>query len=555
VRSKTVPIALAVVLSIGGCSSFSDEGGEESRESAGAATSVPEARLTLVADEDPVASAASTSRALFDSAGVAVVARDGDAAGTLLGASAAAGLGVPLLLEPAGGGAADALATELDRLGTTTVLAVGDAEGTGLGSATDAGQVEVVAVPAAPQAVAEATGLDLGEDTPVGDGAAAAAVAGLDPDRPVALVPEGAGEQAAEEVGRLPAVERADRLESTLVVATGAPGELAGIATARAAGARVQLTGGATDPRASQELVELLGEQQPETVVALGAGFAAEDGLDWKLDTAATGRQLPGGGQVLFPQHFLVALYGHPGSGALGVLGEQDATASVERARAHAAPYEPLVPDATVVPAFEIIATVASEFAGPDGNYSTEVAAEDLRPWVDAAGEAGLYVVIDLQPGRTDFVTQAELYRSLLELPHVGLALDPEWRLSPNQVHLTQIGSVSIDEVNRVVTWLADLTRANALPQKLLVLHQFQVRMIPERERLDTSRDELAVMVHADGQGGQGDKQATWQTLRQTAPDAVAWGWKNFYDEDAPMLTPEQTVTGVVPRPQLISYQ
>jgi hypothetical protein len=297
-----------------------------------------------------------------------------------------------------------------------------------------------------------------------------------------------------------------------------------------------------------------MAEQQPGTVVALGAGFAAEDGLDWKLETAAAGEQLPGGGQLLFPQHFLVALYGSPGTGALGVLGEQDLPASIERARAHAADYEPLVQDATVVPAFEVIATVASSVAGPDGNYSTELPVEELRPWVEAAGEAGMYVVIDLQPGRTDFRTQAEQYRSLLELPHVGLALDPEWRLGPGEVHLTQIGSVSIDEVNEVVTWLADLTRAGDLPQKLLLLHQFRVDMIPDRDRLDTSRDELALMVHADGQGGQGDKQATWRTLRQTEPDEVAWGWKNFYDEDVPMLTPEETVA-VEPRPDLISYQ
>jgi hypothetical protein len=248
-----------------------------------------------------------------------------------------------------------------------------------------------------------------------------------------------------------------------------------------------------------------------------------------------------------------VALYGNPGSAALGVLGEQPVDAAVARAREHAAAYDALV-GTTVVPAFEIIATVASASAGPDGNYSAESDPEALRPWVEAAGEAGLYVILDLQPGRTDFVTQAEQYRSLLELPHVGLALDPEWRLGPGEVHLTQIGSVSIDEVNRVVTWLADLTRAGDLPQKLLLLHQFRVDMIPDRDRLDTSRDELALMVHADGQGGQGDKQATWQALRQTEPDEVAWGWKNFYDEDRPMLTPEETVA-VEPRPNLISYQ
>ena len=144
---------------------------------------------------------------------------------------------------------------------------------------------------------------------------------------------------------------------------------------------------------------------------------------------------------------------------------------------------------------------------------------------------------------------------SLLQLPHVGLALDPEWRLAPGQVHLTQIGQVGIDEVNGVVTWLADLTRERALPQKLLVLHQFQVRMVIDRERLDTSRDELAIMVHADGQGGQAAKQDTWRVLHQDAPPTLSWGWKNFVDEDSPMLTPEQTIEQVLPTPELVTYQ
>ncbi|SFK99487.1 hypothetical protein [Geodermatophilus ruber] len=545
-RPTAVPIALTVVVLLGACTPVAEKTAEAG-EPAVVGTSVPDAALTLVADEDPVASAAATSRALFDSAEVVVVARDGDAAGTLLGASAAVGLGVPLLLEPAGGGTAEPLGAELDRLGTTTVLAVGAAEG----SAAE----EVLAVPAVPEAVAAATGLELSDVRRVDLDGASAAVAALGPEWPVALQPPGTDGDPAGDVGALPVVDRADPLTGTLVLATGDPTAVAGLATARAAGARVHLTGGATDPRSSAETVRLLAGQHVDAVVALGPGFAAEDGLDWKLETAATGVELPAGGQLLFPASFLVALYGHPGTGALGVLGEQGLPAAIERARAHAAPYEPLVPGATVVPTFEIIATIASAGPGDDGNYSAEADPEALRPWVEAAGEAGMYVVLDLQPGRTDFLTQAQRYESLLALPHVGLALDPEWRLAPEQVHLTQIGSVGIDEVNRVVAWLADLTRSRALPQKLLVLHQFQVRMIPERERLDTSRDELAIMVHADGQGAQGDKQATWQALRQTDPDAVHWGWKNFYDEDAPMLTPEQTVAQVVPRPDLISYQ
>jgi hypothetical protein len=256
----------------------------------------------------------------------------------------------------------------------------------------------------------------------------------------------------------------------------------------------------------------------------------------------------------MFPGRMLVALYGHPGTPSLGVLGEQGVDASVARAKAHAGGYAGLVPT-PVVPAFEIIATVASGAAGADGNYSNESGPEELRSWVDAAGRAGIYVILDLQPGRTDFLTQAKRYASLLERPYVGLALDPEWRLAPGQQPLQQIGSVGVDEINRVVAWLADFTRERALPQKLLVLHQFQLRMVSGRDRLDTSRDELAVLLHADGQGTQGDKQATWRALHQNTPAGVYWGWKNFYDEDSPMLTAGQTLASVNPRPQLVSYQ
>jgi hypothetical protein len=554
---KPVVCTLAGLLVVAtGCTSASPDSAGQRAESV---TSAPDAALTLVADADPVASAVSASRALFDRSTVAVVTRDSDAAGELLGASAAVGLGVPLLVEPAGGGAGDVLGTELDRLGVTTVLAVGVAAGSAGGSSSPEGGRQVVAVAADAAAVEAATGLDLADADPVPADGGPTAVAALDPQNPAALRPvdidEPASSRAAGEGnGTVPDVDRGDPLTGTLVLASGSPESLAGIATARAAGADVRLTGGGTDPRGSADVVTALSQNRPDTVVALGADFAGVPGLDWKLRTAADGPQLPGGGQLLFPEHMMVALYGTPGTGALGVLGEQGLEASIQRARDTAAPYQALV-DATVVPAFEIIATVASAAAGPDGDYSAESDVETLRPWVEAAGEAGVYVVLDLQPGRTDFLTQARLYESLLELPHVGLALDPEWRLRPDQVHLTQIGQVGIEEVNQVVTWLADLTRDRALPQKLLVLHQFQVRMIVDRERLDTSRDELAIMVHVDGQGTQPMKQDTWGVLHQDAPAPLYWGWKNFYDEDSPTLTPDQTIAQVHPTPQLVTYQ
>jgi len=558
VRPRVLPVLLLALTLLCSCTGPGFQGGgDPATPTYSAATAAP-AQLSVVAEADPAAAAEHASRVLFRTADVAVLARDGDRPGTLLGASAAVSLGVPLLLQPAGGDDAG-VGRELDRLGAGTVLAVGEARAPA--AAPGDTRRTVITVAATPASLSDA-GIRLGAMQKVPDGAAASAIAGLSPGNAralemanaIAVQSPSSSSPSTGKARKVPAVHRGRPLADTVVLGTGGPEVLAGLATARAAGARVVLSG-TTDPRASSDVVAALAQARPRSVMALGAPFAGDDDLDWQLATATTGRQLPGGGQLVFPGRTLVALYGTPGTAALGVLGEQGLDASIARARQHAARYDKLV-DGPVVPTFEIIATVASSVAGPDGNYSTEIDPATLRPWVVAAERAGLYVVLDLQPGRADFLTQAKQYQSLLQLPNVGLALDPEWRLGPGELPLQQIGSVGIDEINRVAGWLASLTRSKLLPQKLLVLHQFRVSMIQGRDRLDTSHPELAVVLHADGQGTQGNKQATWRTLHQDLPSGqLFWGWKNFYDEDHPMLTPEQTVAQVNPRPNLISYQ
>ena len=286
----------------------------------------------------------------------------------------------------------------------------------------------------------------------------------------------------------------------------------------------------------------------------MGTRFGPADRLARRLRTVRHATELPGGGFLPFPGRRMVALYGHPGTSSLGMLGEQSPSRAVARATALAQEYAALT-TTPVVPAFELIATVASGAKGRDGAYSSRTPVERLLPWVEAAEAAGIYVVLDLQPGRTDFLEQAKAYESLLRRPWVGLALDPEWRLRDDQVHLEQIGSVGVDEVNRVGAWLAGLVRAHDLPAKVLTLHQFLPSMVRHRERLDTTLDEVQWLVHADGQGGQGAKQDTWAALRRNLPDGVRMGWKNFEDEDHPMLTPEETMSEVEPTPWFISYQ
>ncbi|MGJ9373923.1 hypothetical protein [Nesterenkonia sp. CF4.4] len=263
--------------------------------------------------------------------------------------------------------------------------------------------------------------------------------------------------------------------------------------------------------------------------------------------------ELPGGGDTLFPDRRFLAAYGAPGIPALGVLGEGEPQDAADRVKFYAEQYQEHSEE-PVQPAFEIITSIAISEPGIDGNYTNALDPEVIEPWVDLAAEEDIYVVLDLQPGHASFLEQAQLYEDFLSQPHVGLALDPEWRLSEGQRHMEQIGSVSAAEINEVSDWLAGLTREHELPQKLLVLHQFQLAMISDREDIDTSHEELAILLHADGHGTPGMKTETYETLQQDLSEDIWLGWKNFYDEDSPTFTSEQTFD-VDPKPWFVSYQ
>jgi len=281
--------------------------------------------------------------------------------------------------------------------------------------------------------------------------------------------------------------------------------------------------------------------------------FSATD--RWRIDLAIAGTELPGGGTEMFPDRRLVAFYGSPVTFRLGVLGEQDAEETLER-------MAPIIDSYTtaeqrnVIPTFEIIATVADSTPGGDGDYSLALSPDKIAPWVDVATEAGAFVIIDLQPGRANFLDQAKRYEEFLRLPNVGLALDPEWRLGPNMLPLQRIGSVSAEEVNAVSDWLVEIVREEALPQKPFVIHQFLRSMLPDRENIKTP-PELATVIHVDGQGGLGSKFNTYRNVTSqeiSQAQDLWWGWKNFYDEDRPVARPDQ-VYDADPLPDIITFQ
>jgi hypothetical protein len=264
--------------------------------------------------------------------------------------------------------------------------------------------------------------------------------------------------------------------------------------------------------------------------------------------------RLPFGGNKLLPGYKFVALYGSPDIAGLGAMGEQSLDQTIVRLNALSDTYQPLS-DVKVIPTLEIITTIASANLTANNDYSNELDIAKIQPWVDRAKQENMYVLLDLQSGRTDFLTQAKLYESLLKEPHVGLALDPEWRLqSPEARHLRSIGSVSAAEINQTSAWLADLVKKYDLPQKMLLIHQFKLSMITSRETLMTDREELAYVIHADGHGNLEQKIDTYKNLQVGLPLNISMGWKNFYDEDLPTPTPEQTMQQRA-QPVFVSYQ
>ncbi len=506
----------------------------------------------------PHASAVAASQTMFDCAVDVVVVDAEDIDRVALAAVLAVNVQAPLLIGDAA--TANQLAYELDRLAPQRLWLVGDSAEA---SAPEWTSVDRIGGTNQEIATEIATMIEADEDLllPVAGGTDTVAIAieamvtgrSLTPpptDGPVGPVSPVSGDDIVAGSGESGMVWLIDIDEpvSALVAAVGAitSGGFMGLVDGSDLRREVALSRDLAPFADGVRMIQIIG--------------GTED-AGWQAMVLLRGDEIPGGGFLMFPGRRLVALYGNPLTTSLGPLGEQDPAAGLARLQSISVGYDA---DGTqVIPTWEIIATVAAGSPGNDGDYSNEMPLDLLSSWVDFAADNGMYVLLDLQPGRTTFLSQAMLYEELLRQPHVGLALDPEWRLLPDQVHLEQIGSVGADEVNEVVEWLAALTRDNALPQKVLLLHQFAREMLPDRSRI-METPELSLVIQMDGHGVIPDKMGTWQSTitgwdsdltTDWSNDQFDYGWKNFYDEDIPGPLGPSEVLNLVPTPVYISFQ
>ena len=259
---------------------------------------------------------------------------------------------------------------------------------------------------------------------------------------------------------------------------------------------------------------------------------------------------LPDGRSTVFGGgRFLVTYYGTAGTGALGVLGKTS-PARMQR-QLHRAGTSFARAGRPVQLVYELIVTIADRHPGKDGDFSHEISRQQVAPYLRAAHRNDALLLLDIQPGHADFLSAAKRWRWALRDPWVGLALDPEWRMSGHDVPGQVIGHVGAGEVNRTSAWLSRLVERDHLPQKLFVLHQFRTAMIEHIGQIK-ARPGLAMVQHVDGFGTPGEKRQTFHAV--VRPGRFVLGFKLFYQVDIHRMSARQ-VFELRPRVRFVSFQ
>lgn len=281
-----------------------------------------------------------------------------------------------------------------------------------------------------------------------------------------------------------------------------------------------------------------------------GSGSATSPATASDVLPAASTTELPRGGRSIFPAFRVVAFYGAPQDDALGALGigtPDEAAARLQRvARDYAKKTRP------VLPALELISTIAAAEPGDDGQHRIRQSHEVIARYLAAARRAKALLVLDIQPGRGDFLSEAKRLERWLREPDVGIALDPEWRVGPDEVPGKVIGSVTAEEINAVSEYVAAFVSDHDLPDKLFVVHQFTGEMIRDKERVER-RLGLEITMNIDGFGDAPNKISKY-TQFAAEPTSFRNGFKLFYEEDTNLMSPG-AVLGLRPPPDLVVYE
>jgi len=249
----------------------------------------------------------------------------------------------------------------------------------------------------------------------------------------------------------------------------------------------------------------------------------------------------------------VLAFYGSPLSKRMGILGVHPIPELDRILGEWAVKYDQVNGDRGVRKAFYIIYGMA----WPEGEIGL-LRESRLLEYIEYAAANDILVFVDHQIGRYSVGEATKQLLPFLRYPNVHLALDPEWRTTKPMV---EIGSVSAEEINDAQRMMQDYLIENGLPgERMLVIHQFNYKMIGGRERVQANFPRVRLIHCADGFGPPAVKKVAYNFNAQ-APNIPVKGFKLFFNSgvpgtgfDEPLMRPEDVVS-LEPRPYLVMYQ
>lgn len=256
----------------------------------------------------------------------------------------------------------------------------------------------------------------------------------------------------------------------------------------------------------------------------------------------------------------LVAYYGFPDNELMGELGEYEPEEMMERLKEQTAEYSNLDPERPAVPTIELITSVAQREPQADGSYIARMFPEQIEEYAKLAEENDALLMLDVQLGRSTVMEEFDNLRPFLERPYVHLAIDTEYSVEEGQVPGENLGQVDGSEIQEAVEELDRMVEKEGIPDKLLMVHQFEEIIVPNKGAIKPT-DDVQVVLHADGFGGPAAKISKYNLLVRDQPIQYG-GFKLFLPkpdptaigQDTPLMTPEE-VLALDPTPALVTYQ
>jgi hypothetical protein len=216
-------------------------------------------------------------------------------------------------------------------------------------------------------------------------------------------------------------------------------------------------------------------------------------------------------------------------------------------------------PKTPIIPAIHLVTVVAQGAPGSDGMWRRRETPEMIERTYNWAKSKKGVLFLDIQASHSTLQQEVPPLLKYLERPDVHLGVDPEFFMHYDKEGVrpsAKIGTMMAADVNFVIRTLDKLVADKNLPPKILVVHRFTRRMVPDAENIRPT-PRVQVVMHMDGWGPPWLKFDSYHDYVKAEPVQFT-GFKLFFHNDTkkgdPLLTPAE-VLRLHPRPLYIQYQ